>query len=67
MQNTINKMYGMDAMFIVRLISAVSPCKYSTMNTLKQPIHKGGSTDDPSHYRPIAVVSVVAKVNYLPI
>ena len=26
------------------------------------PIHKGGSTDDPSHYRPIAVVSVVAKV-----
>ena len=26
------------------------------------PVHKGGSTDDPSHYRPIAVVSVVAKV-----
>ena len=26
------------------------------------PVHKGGSTDDPSHYRPIAVVSVIAKV-----
>ena len=26
------------------------------------PIHKGGSTDDPSNYRPIAVVSVVAKI-----
>ena len=26
------------------------------------PVHKGGSTDDPTHYRPIAVVSVVAKV-----
>ena len=26
------------------------------------PVHKGDSTDDPSHYRPIAVVSVVAKV-----
>lgn len=26
------------------------------------PVHEGGSTDDPSHYRPIAVVSVVAKV-----
>ena len=26
------------------------------------PVHKGGSTDDPSHYRLIAVVSVVAKV-----
>ena len=26
------------------------------------PVHKGGSTDDHSHYKPIAVVSVVAKV-----
>ena len=26
------------------------------------PVHKGGSTDNPSHYRTIAVASVVAKV-----
>ena len=26
------------------------------------PVHKGGASDDPSNYRPIAVVPVVAKV-----
>ena len=26
------------------------------------PVHKGGSVDDPSNYRPISVVSVAAKV-----
>ena len=26
------------------------------------PVHKGGNFDDPSNYRPISVVSVVAKI-----
>ena len=26
------------------------------------PVHKGGNLDDPSNYRPISVVSVVAKI-----
>ena len=26
------------------------------------PVHKGGDTDDPGNYRPISVVSIVAKI-----
>ena len=26
------------------------------------PLHKGGTEDDPTNYRPIAVVSIIAKI-----
>ena len=26
------------------------------------PVHKGGAEDDPTNYRPIAVVSIIAKI-----
>ena len=42
------------------LCSGIVPTEWKQSHIT--PVHKGGATDNPSNYRPIAVVSVVANI-----
>ena len=47
-------------LYNLSLQQGIVPCAWKQSHIT--PVHNGGPTDDPSNYRPIAVVSVVAKV-----
>ena len=46
--------------FAASIRAGVFPFEWKTSRVT--PIHKGGAKDDPNNYRPISVISVVAKV-----
>ena len=49
-------------LFNISLSSGVFPSEWKRSHMYITPIHKGGPSDDPSNFRPICVVPVLAKI-----